>query len=171
MHGADGCCPSTVFFHGGRGCCDVNPTNKLHPLLSTAGKAVPGQDASLAGAFPSEGHQSASSSHPFALPREISRSQPCHVLVTRLTLPRPSCLPLGASAAPTARLPSLPNDHWTEEVGPQPVVAQSNLKAGLNLFAPGRCISCRSDLQECNCWEGAVQPHSMSPCWWGERHL
>lgn len=76
VHGADGCCPSTVFFHGGRGrgCCDVNPTNKLHPLLSTAGKAVPGQDASLAGAFSSEGHQSASSSHPFALPREISRS-------------------------------------------------------------------------------------------------
>lgn len=72
--GADGCCHSTVLFHSGRGCCDVNPINKLHPLLSTAGKAVPAQDASLTGAFPSEGHQSASSSHPFALPREISHS-------------------------------------------------------------------------------------------------
>lgn len=78
VHGADGCCHSTVLFRGGTK-CDVNLINELHPLLSSAGKAVPSQGASLAGASSSQGHQSASSRHPFALPRGISHSSalPC----------------------------------------------------------------------------------------------
>lgn len=98
---------------------------------------------------------------PWLFPGTSHTPQPCHVLVTSLTLPQLLCLPLGASAAPTARIPSLPNDHCTEGLGAQPVVAQSNFKAGLSLFAPGRSnprSSCCSDL-----------PHSMSPWWWGEK--
>lgn len=152
VHGAVGCCPSTVLFHGGSGCCDVTLVNELHPLLSSTGKAVPTQGASLAGASSSEGHPSASSSHPFALPRGISHS------------PALSCLGYesGTSTASVPPPQSIRSSHsqtstvCTEELGAQPVVAQSHLKAGLYLFAPGKCIptsSCCSDLQECSCWE------------------
>lgn len=142
---------SPVHGGSGRGCCDVNLLNELHSLLGSAGKAVPSQGASLAGA--SSSHRSASSSHPFALPREISH---CPALSCLGYEPDTSTafVPPPWSISSSHSQTSLPS--CTQEVEAQPVLAQSDFKAGLNLLAPGRCIptsSCCPDLQECSCWE------------------
>lgn len=87
------------------GCRGVNPTNTLHPFH-------PLRQCQVLVKMPHQLFQTKvtdlpAPAIPLLFPGRFHASQPCHVLVTSSTLPQPVCLPLGVSAPPTARLPSL----------------------------------------------------------------
>lgn len=88
------------------GCHGVNPMNKLHPLCRRwvpRGKQRPVKMPHKQEVFQVKVTDlPAPTASSLLFPGRFHTPQPCHVLVTGLTLPQPTCLPLGVSAAPTA---------------------------------------------------------------------